>query len=161
MSPLSAFPITDRDVDRFQKFVVRENGCLVWRGAKNGRTGYGIFRFHGVVYAHRFALKSATSVLKDEDVVMHSCDNPPCVNPAHLSHGTASLNAKDMYNKGRSPLIRDFGPRHNLAKLSTAEVAEIRRRKADGERSIEIALRFGITREYVNLLARNLWRKRA
>lgn len=92
---------------------------------------------------------------------MHSCDNPPCVNPAHLSHGTASLNAKDMYNKGRSPLIRDFGPRHNLAKLSTAEVAEIRRRKADGERSIEIALRFGITREYVNLLARNLWRKRA
>jgi hypothetical protein len=33
---------------------------------------------------------------------MHSCDNPPCVNPAHLSIGTQKDNTLDSIAKGRT-----------------------------------------------------------
>lgn len=35
------------------------------------------------------------------EVVMHSCDNPPCINPNHLKWGTISENIKEMWDKGR------------------------------------------------------------
>lgn len=34
-------------------------------------------------------------------MVRHSCDNPPCCNPAHLLVGTAAQNAQDMAERGR------------------------------------------------------------
>lgn len=34
--------------------------------------------------------------------VLHSCDNPPCVNPEHLFLGTDKDNAQDRENKKRS-----------------------------------------------------------
>lgn len=40
---------------------------------------------------------------------MHSCDNPPCVNPAHLSVGTCADNLRDCAAKGRNPGNRTKG----------------------------------------------------
>jgi hypothetical protein len=54
------------------------------------------------VYAHRFAYEMfKRESIPDGMEVMHSCDNPPCVNPSHLSLGTTKDNAQDRELKGR------------------------------------------------------------
>lgn len=73
--------------------------------------------------------------------VLHSCDNPPCVNPAHLHLGDARLNAKEMVERGRQRGPR--GDAHPLAKLTEAQVVVIRARHAQGGISIR-----ALAREY-------------
>ena len=58
-------------------------------------------------YAHRVLHESLHGALDRATMVCHSCDNPPCCNPAHLWAGTAKDNAADMVAKKRHPL-------HNL-----------------------------------------------
>lgn len=54
-----------------------------------------------MVYAHRVAFEKAWGItLKAGQVVRHTCDNPPCVNPLHLMLGTQGDNMRDMTGKG-------------------------------------------------------------
>lgn len=55
-------------------------------------------------------------------MVIHSCDTPLCINPAHLSLGSHSDNMVDMRNKGRQAR----GELHPAAKLSADDVRSIR-----------------------------------
>jgi hypothetical protein len=93
------------NLDRFWSKVDRSGSCWLWTGETNNH-GYGRFAFwHGSgrtrVFAHRMVLKLTGASLEDSDVVMHSCDNPPCVNPAHLSIGTQLDNIRDAAVKKR------------------------------------------------------------
>ena len=73
-------------------------GCWLWLGGKSG--GYGRVRIGGKVWwAHRFAFYLAHGF--KPEAVCHRCDNPPCVNPAHLRGGTLSDNTIEMWAKGR------------------------------------------------------------
>ena len=85
---------------RWDSKVDKTDGCWLRKGALF-KTGYGAFMLNGkAVYAHRFALE-LHGVAPGKLFVMHSCDNPRCVNPAHLSVGTSADNTKDMMSKGR------------------------------------------------------------
>lgn len=80
--------------------------CWLWTGARLP-TGYGVIGQGGaggrLLKAHRVALEViACQAIPDGWVVMHTCDNPPCVNPAHLRSGTYSDNALDSVRKGRA-----------------------------------------------------------
>ena len=88
---------------RFAAFVKPvESGCWEWQGfcLANGYGRFGL-RAGKIVLAHRFAYEMANGVIPDGKMILHSCDNPPCVNPAHLSVGTHADNMHDMENRGR------------------------------------------------------------
>lgn len=93
-----------RDVTaRFWARVAKlgDHECWEWQGWRvNG--GYGRFKHERrCVYAHRFSYTLHFGSLADNLDVCHRCDNPSCVNPAHLFTGTHLDNMKDMSAKGR------------------------------------------------------------
>lgn len=77
------------------------NGCRTWDGKLN-QHGYGVCKHEGKeLRAHRLVYFSLNPNADQSQVVLHSCDTPACVNPAHLSAGTQQDNMLDMHRKGR------------------------------------------------------------
>lgn len=75
--------------------------CHVWVG-NSIQKGYGVIRVSGHNFlAHRLAHLISGGEFGHE-VVMHTCDNPRCVNPEHLVGGTQKSNALDRVRKGRN-----------------------------------------------------------
>lgn len=92
------------DAERFWSKVKRgaDDDCWEWQASRD-RAGYGWFGFRGRVHkSHRVSWMLANGDIPAGLFVMHACDNPPCVNPSHLSLGTASANAADRNKKGRT-----------------------------------------------------------
>lgn len=91
---------------------------------------------------------------------MHSCDNPPCVNPAHLFLGTTQENAQDMVRKGRWANGIRCGELSHSAKLTLPQVEEIRGRYAAGERQVSLAADFGVRQTTISRIIRgDSWKK--
>lgn len=89
--------------DRFEKhFFKAHEGCWIWTSGKM-RFGYGTLRNDKgrPEPAHRISYKLYVGDIPDGLCVLHKCDNPPCVNPAHLFLGTRKDNAQDMLKKNR------------------------------------------------------------
>lgn len=85
----------------FWKFVdvAGAEDCWAWRRNVD-RDGYGIV---GRERAHRVAFELAhRTILREGAVVRHSCDRPPCCNPAHLLCGSQLQNVSDRVERGRS-----------------------------------------------------------
>ena len=95
--------------------------CWPWTGYIRN-DGYGEFIIDGEKWMpHRWVLRCVE--LRGR-VVMHTCDNPPCGNPAHLRVGSQADNLADMRAKGRArPLV---GTRAAGAKLTAEQVRAIR-----------------------------------
>src|SRR4051794_30461905 len=114
--------------------------CWPWTGYCDPGRGYGRVKRNGeTLWAHRYAFKLAHG--RDPvGVVRHSCDNPPCCNPAHLLEGTYLDNMQDAKSRGR--LAR--GERIAGAFLTQQIADEIRRLYSVGDVSqVELAKRFG------------------
>lgn len=76
--------------------------CWAWQGAKWKAKPYGMVRRNGMTWrAHRYAWTQWFGPIPDGFHVLHRCDNPPCVRPAHLWLGTNAENMDDRDRKGR------------------------------------------------------------
>lgn len=105
------------------------DGCWLWTGSRN-RKGYGQISVGGrrgrPQLAHRIAWTLVNGPIPDGVKVLHSCDNPPCVNSsAHLFLGTLGDNNADMVAKGRDR--KAIGEAAPTAVLTEATVLEMRR----------------------------------
>jgi hypothetical protein len=75
--------------------------CWPWKAAKTGG-GYGYIRVGlRTLVASRIAYQLTKGRIPKGKSILHSCDNPPCMNPAHLSPGTQGQNLRDSYSRGR------------------------------------------------------------
>jgi HNH endonuclease len=135
------------------------NGCWEWTGARYPE-GYGQFRkILGETRAHRLAYRLAFGPFNHGEQVLHHCDNPPCCRPDHLFLGSNIDNVADKVSKGRH---QQHG-RHWNAKLTEADVAEIRRlyspRGANGVSNRKLAERYGVSRVQIsNITLGRQWR---
>lgn len=131
--------------ERFWEKVSRGDGCWLWTGFRNP-DGYGHLhtKGQGIIRAHRLSWELHEGPIPPGMKVLHRCDNRACVRPDHLFLGTQVENIRDMDRKGR----------RGNAKLSDAQVAEIRRRRSAGERATEVARAFAISTVTVYDIAR-------
>lgn len=109
------------------------NGCLEW--TSYFKNGYPLFKvrvlpelpYRDSQATHISYMLFKTHVIEPIPrhlIIMHSCDNPPCVNPAHLFLDTRAENNKDRDRKGRT--YRGFGEENTNAKLTTEMVRYIK-----------------------------------
>ena len=135
------------------------NDCWEWTGSVR-RGGYGHIGTNGrkTESSHRIAWKLFRGDVPAGMYVCHSCDNPPCVNPAHLWLGAPSDNVQDCLSKGRR--IGASGEKHKDAILTEKNVLRIRRIYAMGKHTqSEIGKRFGVSPRTVSDAVRgNTWK---
>lgn len=128
-----------------ERFLARvpekmDGECWLWVGAHHRFDGYGQVKRRGkIIQAHRLSWELHNGPVPDGECVLHSCDTPACVNPAHLFTGTHIDNMADMAAKGRTHLPKGEG--NGRAKLTTQDVIDIR---ASDESCRDLADRYGV-----------------
>lgn len=106
----------------FESMFKKTEGCWEWLGTKCS-AGYGCFNCNRKKFlAHRESYKKYKGPIPPGMLVRHSCDNPICVNPDHLSIGTYKDNSDDKVERGRQAK----GESNGFAKLTEKQVLEMR-----------------------------------
>lgn len=152
--------------ERFWSHVDCDSGwCWEWTGSRNA-FGYGCFMPSGagqLVLAHRYSWSLASGRDPGDAKVLHACDNPACVRPAHLFLGTIADNSADMIAKGRARHPR--GSENHESKLTETQVTEIRRiyrrgrKNTPGPHAPELAERYDVSVALIyDIVKRRTWR---
>lgn len=139
---------SDSDRARFAARVNRRGDHACWFWASTQPNHYGTFWAQGAPkYAHRVAWELANGPIPAGQSVLHRCDQPNCVNPAHLFLGDHTANMRDAASKRRLSVSRPAAH-----KVSDAACDAIVARVAAGERQCDVAAEYGVTRAFVSLL---------
>jgi ribosomal protein S25 len=120
------------DIDRFWNKVnvfLKEDGspdldkCMIWIAYKD-KDGYGTFSYAPSMYkAHRISFEMYYGFIDLNMDILHSCDNPSCVNPLHLQQGTHQENIKQRDMKGRTN--HPIGDQNGKSILTNNKVKQI------------------------------------
>lgn len=133
--------------------TVRVGPCLEWTGTRD-KFGYGRVGVNGRdVRASRLAWVLSRGPIPDGMFVCHTCDNKACVEPLHLFLGTSADNTRDHVAKGRSHLNGRSGEGNSQARLTSAQVAEVRNLVASGLSTRQIASRYSVSHQQISRIA--------
>lgn len=133
--------------------------CIIFQGAKD-KDGYGWQRKNGERKAHRAAYVEEYGPIPEGMWILHSCDNPSCVNPKHLFLGTAKDNSDDMRSKGRAfypGCGGQSGESNHNCKLSDIDVKYIRENWVWGS-GPQLAKKFNVHVTTINKIRRGATR---
>lgn len=144
------FDLATARIRFINKLEIQPKGCWLWRGAVSSH-GYGSVGVAGKNWlAHRLSMKLFRVDPGDMDV-LHSCDNPLCVNPDHLFLGTHQDNMLDKEKKGRGG--HPYGAAHGRAKITNEQALEILAALQDPRASIaQLARQFGVTKATISYI---------
>jgi HNH endonuclease len=152
--------------ERFWAKVEKTDGCWLWNGARyyNGYGAFGLSRQKKGALAHRVAYLLTHGEIPEGQLILHRCDNPPCVRPDHLYAGSYSDNQRDTIARhpdAREALLthrrRQVGELHNQAKLTAAQVREIRDDASSSQR--DLAMLYEVSQSTINdIICRRTWR---
>lgn len=173
MATTDSTTFTDtKTIERFWAKVQKTDTCWLWTASKRNK-GYGAFcwRVNGKLNdgrAHIFSYRLHKGEIPAGLCVLHECDTPACVNPAHLFLGTKQDNVDDMNRKGRGnqggyktgthPLIT--GDSHWNSKLTAEKAKEIRQLRSEGWTYAKLGEHFGISPVTCwDIIAGKTWRE--
>ena len=147
--------LSDKVIFRFWNKVLKlyPYQCWPWQGATNPG-GYGHFYIGNNIWigAHQLSWW-ITHGRRPELNVLHTCDNPICVNPSHLVLGTPQDNGDDCIAKGRS----NVGSKHGNSKLTEKDIEQIRFESLFIIEE-ELAKKWNVTRSNINhIVNRKTW----
>lgn len=126
---------TEKPID----YVVKPNGCWECTSHAIGTHGYPVKSMDGYGQnISRYIYKLYHGRIAPGNVVMHSCDNKLCINPAHISQGTPMDNIQDKVNKGRQYM----GSSHHRAVLNETKAVEVFRSRSSNK---HLAEKYGVT----------------
>lgn len=153
--------------DLYQRQIQLEDEPCIDHGYTGDRVGYQRTHYHREgkrisTYRHRLVYCDANNVAIENirgDVIRHKCDNPRCINPAHLEIGTQLENIQDRDTRGRTAL----GIQHGLAKLTADNVRFIRENYRGGRGSqyntVTLGRMFGVSpRNITDILRHTTWK---
>lgn len=148
---LEDFPI--QVLSRFHAFVQKTDACWLWMAGVD-KNGYGqLARPHrSPIKTHRLAwLLAHGGRLSADQHILHRCDEPRCVNPAHLILGDQNANMRDAAAKGRLHVGRP-----NKRVYPDSVIAAVI--EATPQRGVvnRLAKQFGMSKTYVSKLRRGL-----
>lgn len=111
-------------------------------------------------YDHRLMYEFMFDSFDKKLEVLHTCDNPKCVNPNHLWQGTQADNIKDMMEKGRKSYNNgSIGSKNPRAKINEGIVLKIKTELANKKLSHkQVAKMFNVSKQCVDHInANNTW----
>lgn len=134
--------------ERFWEKVNKTETCWLWTGALL-KTGYGSIRINRKAErAHRVAYELEVGPIPAGKILRHTCDNPRCVNPAHLIPGTHAENTQDALER-KQHLVGERDPK---AKLSNSDITAIRTLLAGGATGRYVARLFKVTEGHISMI---------
>lgn len=143
--------------------IRKKNECWPWTSKSVNEHGYGIVNWKGrTEKAHRIAYQLFYKIkLTKKQHLLHSCDNPRCRNPHHLSVGSQADNIHDCIKKGRhSPPPIRRGEANNKTKITQKDALKIRSLYASGKyTTTQLAKMFGLnsSTSISNIVNRKTW----
>ena len=143
--------------EKMRHYTVIEKGCWEYAGGLN-HDGYGVIHTsspemeprHRSLKAHRVSYAYHNKIDPNEMLVCHRCDNPSCINPAHLFLGTNKENTQDMIKKGRAACHK--GENNGGAKATREIVLHVVALIKKGKGNKFIAASLPITHSQVSLI---------
>lgn len=134
--------------------------CVLWPWSDN-KEGYTQIHVDGVkVMAHRWVyaqIYGGIEVRTNErgavgQVILHTCDFPPCVRPSHLICADQETNIRDAVAKGR---MRPGAGGDFHRKLTDEDILLIREMKAEGAVQAALARAFGVSEAEISMVVHN------